>query len=238
MEVVEREAQARGGAPRTRRAAAARAPARPAPRLAVARRWWAPASLLAALVGFGDRPARRRRRRRPHASSPTVEPERAAATPAAACGSRATASDGAILRVHGMPALRRGRSTRCGSSATGDRARADLRRRRRRRRRGRGAGRPVRRRRGARHPRAARRLAGAERAARCSRSALVAAARFPRVEICYRHPDRETGVRARTAAADLPGLHDLHAGRDALPRVRAPADAGRAASARPATSRR
>ena len=46
---------------------------------------------------------------------------------------------------------------------------------------------------------------------------------------CYRHPSRETArLLLQLRAADLPGLHDPHAGRDALPRVRRPAHEGRA----------
>ena len=40
------------------------------------------------------------------------------------------------------------------------------------------------------------------------------------VATCYRHPSRETAVSCSNAAADLPRLHDVDAGRDALPGVR------------------
>ena len=133
--------------------------------------------------------------------------------------------DGAILRVHGMPALETDQPTRCGCSATarssrrrlfsvgadGDGAAAvpdDARGRRR------GAW--------SRASRAAARARPSEepdpRWSACRPQAMLRA-----VEVCYRHPKRETGCRCSNCGRPIcPDCMTADLGRHALPRVRGP----------------
>ena len=239
MEVVEREAQE--AARRAERAAGAPAAARACATCSAARcarSCVAGGLLLGLLAGFGIAQLGGDERR-PHAWSPRVEQRRAPRGQRAASRSRATAATAAILRVSGMPALRGGQVYQAWVQRDGMiepeptfEVGPD----------GRGAvavpedlsdAKAV-------HgdARAARRVARAQREAAPDASALLAAASFSLGGDLLPPPGpRDRRALLELRAADLPGLHDVHAGRHALPRVRPPAHEGARRSARPATSR-